>query len=436
MAALNVDSANNLDDSQRIVWVTECYVRVDYDGDGIAELRRVIRAGHEILLNEEVKYLPWAVLCPVPMPHKVIGLSLADQTLDLQRVSTVIWRQTLDNLYKTNNPRPIIGEGAERADGSTQDSIGDPAPGAAVLVKDGNQFTYGSVPFFAKESFGMLEYVEGQQEARTGIGRSGQGLDSDSLRKSGQMTATEISMINSGRNARAEMIGRIFAETGVKDLFKLILQLLVEYQPKERMVRLRNKWVEVDPSGWPVDMDVEVSVGLGMGDKMEQMAVASAMLEDYAQLIQSPFADLVSKDNVYNALKRKYNAGGIKDIDNFLVEPNKDGQAQEQPEQPDPEAIKAQAEMAMQQAKMQGEQELAQMRLQMQAAEAEQKQQLAREQAEFDAGLARDKAQFEADLALQKIQLEQQLAERRMAMSEREGEHKMSRNRPGGDLDK
>lgn len=417
-------------ESQELVDIRDEYVRIDYDGDGIAELRRIIRAGDTVLMNEEVEHLPFAILCPVPMPHKVIGLSLADQVVDLQRISTVIWRQTLDNLYKTNNPRPVVGEGAERADGSTPDSIGDNAPGAAVLVKDPSQMRYDSVPFFARESFGMLEYVEGQQEARTGIGRAGQGLDPDAIRKSGQMTATEVSIMNQGRNARAEMIARIFAETGVKDLFKLILQLLVEYQPRERMVKLRNKWVEVDPSGWPTDMDVEISVGLGMGDKTEQMAVAGTMLEDFAMLAQSQYSGLIDANKVYAALKHKYNAAGIKNIDDYLIEPQ-EGQQQEQ--QPDPEAMKAQADMQMQQAKMQGEQQLAQMRLEMQREEAAQQQQLAREKAEFEAQLARDKAQFEAELAEQKLVMEQQFAERRMQMSERQA---MSQNRPGGDLDK
>lgn len=408
--------------SRELVAIRDEYVRVDYDGDGIAELRRVIRCGETILFNEEVDALPFAVLCPVPMPHKVYGLSLADQVVDLQKISTAILRQTLDNLYKTNNPRPVIGEGAERQDGSTQDSIADAAPGAEILVRDTNAFRFDSVPFFARESFGMLEYVESQQEARTGIARSGQGMDPNALKST--MTATEVSMINQGRNARAEMIARIFAETGVKDLFKIILRLLVEYQPKARMVKLRNKWVDIDPSGWPVDMDVEISVGLGMGDKMEQLATADSLLRDYAELMQSPFAAMVTPANVFNALKRKYNAAGIKNVDDFITEPGEGSMAQ-QPEGPSPEEIKAQAEMQVQLAKMEGERQLAELRIQLQAQEAEAKQQLEREKAEFEARLAREKAQFEADLALAKMRSERQLKS-----------EALSQNRPGGDLDK
>ena len=412
--------------SQELIDIRDEYVRIDYDGDGIAELRRVVRSNDVILLNEEIDYLPFAVLCPVPMPHKVIGLGLADQVMDLQRIATVIWRQTLDNLYKTNNPRPIVGEGAERQDGSTADSLEDNAPGAAILVRDAGQFNLAaSVPFFARESFGMLEYVEGQQEARTGIGRSGQGLDPNALK--GDMTATEASIINQGRNARAEMIARIFAETGVTDLFKLLLRLVTKHQQQERVVRLRNKWVPVDPRGWP-EMDVHINVGLGMGDKTERMAAANAILQDYALLVQSPFADMVSRENVFNALRMKLNAADVKNVEDYFTPPPEGGEP-EGPEKPSPEELAAQAEMQVQMAKLQGEQQIAAMRLEMQREEAMAKQQLERERAEFEAQLAREKAQFEADLAIEKMQLEQRLKQQ-MA------EATVSQNRAGGDLDK
>ena len=411
-------------ESQELIDVRDEYVRIDYDGDGIAELRRVIRSGDTILLNEEIDALPFAVLCPVPMPHKVIGLSLADQVVDLQRISTAIWRQTLDNLYKTNNPRPMVGEGAERADGSTPDSVGDAAPGAEVLLRDINQFRYESVPFFAKESFGMLEYVEDQQEARTGIGRSGQALDPNALK--GGMTATEASIINQGRTARAEMIARIFAETGVRDLFSIMLKLVSRYQPKERIIRLRNKWVEIDPRGWP-EMDVEISVGLGMGDKMERMAAAQAILQDYAELAQSPFASLIDVRKVYNALRMKLIAADIKNVDDFLNEPE---EGEQQQEQPDPAAMEAKARAALDQQKLQGEQQLAQMRLELKRQEAEADKQLAREKAEFEAQLAREKAEFEAELAMLKMEREQDLARYKAENTD------LPQNRPGGDLSK
>lgn len=410
--------------------VKEEYVRVDYDGDGVAELRRVVRVNDVILLNETVEDNPFATICPVPMPHKVYGQSLADQTMDLQRISTVLWRQTLDNLYKTNNPRPVVGESAILSDGETQDSLGDNAPGAAILVNDINAFRFDSVPFFAEKSFPMLEYVQQQQEERTGIGRSGQGLDTNALRKSGQMTATEMAMIQSGRNARAEMIARIFAETGVKRLFKGILRLVVRHQPRERIIRLRNKWVPVDPRGWDVDMDLEIGVGLGVGEKTEQIAQADAVLGTMAELAQSPYASLVSAENVHAAVKRKYHAAGIKNVDEYLSDPTQQGL---QKGKPDPEMAKVEAEAQMQAAKLQGEQQMSAMKLETMREEMLLKQQLAREEAEFEAQLAREKAALEIDLARERMAMEAELARER-AQLDASAKVEMSKNRSGGDL--
>ena len=424
-----VDSPHKSNDR---IGLRDEYVRIDYDGDGVAELRRIVRVGDTILLNEEAEDNPFATLCPIPMPHKVYGHSLADRVTQEQKIGTAIWRQTLDNVYKTNNPRPIVGDDAICADGETHESLADNAPGAAIRVKRIEQFQFGAVPFTADKSFPMLELLDKKVEENSGISRAGQGLDTNALRKSGQMTATEMAMISQGKNARAEMMARIFAETGVSRLFKLILKLVTKHQPRERIIRLRNQWVPVDPRGWP-EMDVSISVGLGIGDKAEQIGQANAVIETMEKLAVSPFASLIDQEKVYNAVKRLFTAAGIKNTDEFLVEPQ---EGMEQPEQPDPETLKAQAEMQMQQAKMQGEQQLAAMKLEQQREEAALQMQLQRDKAAAEMELAQQKAEFEAQLALRKLEMEEQLAERRQQMSERAAETKLSENRPGGDLSK
>lgn len=398
------------------------YVRIDYNGDGVAEMRRIMRVNDVVLSNEEVDSNPFAGLCPIPAPHKVYGQSLADRAIQGQRIGTVLMRQTLDNLYKSNNPRPVVGEGAERLDGSTADGIEDNAPGAAIPVKDVTQFRFDAVPFTAAHSFPMLEFAEKQTEENTGIQRAGQGLDTNALRKSGQMTATEMSLISQGKNSRTKMIARIFAETGVSRLFKLILGLVSKHQPKERIIRLRNEWVPIDPRGWP-EMDVTISVGLGIGDKQEQVGQAMTVLEVMERVAGSPYASLFDQEKVYNAIKRLFTASGIKNTDDFINEPQEG--SDEQAQQPSPEMMKVQAEAQMQAAKLQGEQQLAEARLQMQREEALLKQQLAREE-----------AQFEADLAVEKMNREFELAQRKMAMDAKLKADSMSQNRPGGDLSK
>jgi len=174
--------------------------------------------------------------------------------------------------------------------------------------------------------------------------------------------------------------------------------------------------VPIDPRGWP-EMDVHISVGLGIGDKMERMAAANSIIQDYQLILQSPFASMVGPEQVYNALKMKYNAADIKNVDDFLIEPNEENMAaQQEEEQPDPAVMQAQAEIERKMQAQQFEQQL-----KAQAQEFEQAIQTAR--AEFEAGLAIDKANYEIELAAYKARLQ---AANDMTISQ---------NRPGGRLD-
>ena len=431
------------DKSQDLINLLDEYIHVDYDGDGVAELRRVLRVNDVILMNEPVDERPFALLCPVPMSHKVYGLSLADQTTDLQRIASVVWRQTLDNLYLSNNPRPVVQQMAERSDGTTLEDLQDDSPGA--LIRTGNApLDFMEVPFSADKSFPMLSFIGEQVEARTGIRRGGNGLDRNSLNENREMTALQAAQIEARENERVEMIARIFAETGVTDLFRGLLNLVSKYQPKERVIRLRNKWVEIDPRGWP-DMDVRINVGLGVGNKMDQIAQADAVLETMAQIQETPYAYLIDADKVYNALKRKFQAAGIKNVDDFLVDPT---QSQPPPPQPDPEMAKVQIEgqkaaashqLATQKAgaDLQQSQAESAAKLQMMREEAALKLQLEREKAAAQIQLDRERMQAEMQLAQQQQDMEAQLAERN---AQRQHDLAMktaiSKNRPGGDLDK
>lgn len=436
------------DESRQLVQVNDEYVLIDYDGDGISELRHVIRSGNIILLNEEVEFAPFAKLCPVPMPHKVYGLSLADLVMNEQRIATNLWRQTMDNIYLANNPRPVVLEAAERMDGSTIDDLMTPAPGALIRAGSVGIDTF-SVPFVGDKSFPMLEYVAGQAESRSGIAKHGQGMDPDAIDKAGQITATQAAIMQDGRNSRAEMIARIFAETGIKQLFKLMLKLLVMHQPRARMIRLRNKWVEMDPRHWNAEMDVSISVGLGTGNRAEQMAMAEGVLGLMERLAQTPFSSLIDKEKVYNGVKKFLNGAGIKNVDDFVNEPERDpeGNLIPEPPQPDPEQMKVEAEMQMQAAKMQGEQQIQAAKIEAQREQAALQEQLARDKAAAEMELAQAKAAAEMQLAEQKFAFEMQMAERQLEFDERraerdasrkdyETESKISQNREGGDLDK
>lgn len=438
------------DKSRDIMALCHEFVRVDYDGDGVSELRSVMRVDDTILSNELADDIDFAVLCPVPMPHKVYGLALADQAIQSQKIATAILRQTLDNLYKSNNPRPIVGDRALSDDHGTMDALGDNTPGAVIPVGDTGQIDFLEVPFNAANSFPMLEYVLTQAEERTGIQRKGNGFDKNALKKNSVDTATEASIDEGRRNERAEMIARIFAETGVKRLFKLLLKKLVKYQPAERVVRLRNKWVPMDPRGWDAEMDVTIAVGLGVGNKADQMMQAQGVLDIMERLGQTPYAHLIDDEKVHAAIKRFFTATGIKNVDDFLNDPREDvdpqtGERVEREPPPDPETLKVQAEMQRDAAKLEMEREKAAIDMETRREEAALKLQLAREEAAAKLELERAKAAAEAQLAREQMAMEMELKREQMRLQAEVARETakmkadsatISDKRPGGDLDK
>ena len=407
------------DRSRDAIAVLDEYVRCDYDGDGVSELRRVIRVGDTILFNEALDEsdgsgVPFALLCPCPMPHKVYGRALADLAVEGQKVSTAVLRQTLDNLYKTNNPRPVVPDTALNE--STMDDLGDSSPGAAIRVKAPAQLDWAIVPFSADKSFSMLEYIQQQTEERTGIQRKGNGLNPETLKKNSPDTATQAAIDENSRNERAEMIARIFAETGVKRLFRLVLALLRRHQPRARVIRLRNQWVPMDPSAWSAEMDVGISVGLGVGNKAEQIMQAEEVLQTMAQLQQSPYAWLVDAKKVHAALKRKLVATGIRNVDDFLVDPAMAAPPAPQPAQPDPQfQLKA--------AELQARQQENALKLQLMREEAAAKLQLEREKAAAEIALARERMAAEISLERERLRVGA-------------GGGDLEETRPGGELDK
>jgi hypothetical protein len=320
-----------LNELMRKVWITEAYIKVDFDGDGFAEWRKVVtasesgEAGSIILSNEEVDNHPFCTLTPIPEPHKFFGQSLFDQTKDIQEVKTAVLRGALDSIYLANAPRYGAVEGQVNFD-----DLLDARPGGIVRLKN----PAGLVPMptvgVAPQAFQVIEYMDSVRESRTGITRYNQGLNADSLNK----TATGIQIINNAGVQRQEMIARVFAETGVKDLFRKIFKLTCQYEDKPRVVRLRGRWVNINPRDWKDHMDVVTTVGIGMGDKQQQAQIAMQMLnlsKEIFQLQGGPNGPLLDLKNVYNMLTKLVEAVGWKNVEPYFTDP-----ATAQPQPPPP----------------------------------------------------------------------------------------------------
>ena len=337
------DQNNSLDFSMQTVEVYECYIRIDEDEDGIAELRRIVYVGSEILEDEECDYIPFHSLCPIPIPHKFFGQSLADRTMDIQLQKSTITRQSLDNLYLTNNSRVGAVDGQVN-----MDDLLNATPGGVIRMKNPNAL----VPLTVQSTFGqampMLEYLDAVQAKRTGVSDAQAGLDPDVL---SNVTATAVAAMMKSNSGKLELIARIFAETGMKSLFKGLLHLLGKYQDKPKVVRMRGKYVTFDPRTWANEYDITINVGLGSGDREQKLAMLQMILAKQEQIIQQYGASnpLVSIGQYRNTLAKFIESAGFKDANEFMNEITPEQNAAlSQPQPPSPDAQAQVAEMLAQ----------------------------------------------------------------------------------------
>jgi hypothetical protein len=236
----------------------ELYVKVDFDGDGIAERRQVCLLNRtKITHNEIVDHIPLSWWSPKVMPHEPIGMSVADDLMDLQFARSTFLRGAADNVYLTNAPRTYANTDM---DVNIEDLL-TVRPGGVVRGKGPANLAIQPlvVPFVAGETFQMTEMLAQEGEQRSGISRYAQGVDPNSINK----TATHASIVNQATQMRTELYARNFAEYAFKPMFKGIQYLLAQHQTDALITRLRGHAVPVDPSVWKTEFDMTCNVGLG-----------------------------------------------------------------------------------------------------------------------------------------------------------------------------
>jgi GrpB-like predicted nucleotidyltransferase (UPF0157 family) len=406
------------DPAMQEIEVFECYIKTDIDGKGIATLVQVFYASNEILedakgkeMVEEVDYVPFHSICPIPIPHKFFGNSLADRTVDLQLIKTTITRQMLDNLYLTNNARVVAVEGQVNLDDLLTSTAG-----GVIRAKSPNAVQQLVVQNVASQAFPMLQYLDTIQSKRTGVSDASQGLDPSVLQN---VTAAAVASMQQAGAGKIELMARIFAETGVKSLFKGILHLLCKYQDKARLVRMRGEFVEFDPRTWANQYDVAINVGLGAGNRQEQMAMLSMVLAKQEQLIgqYGPANPYVSPAQYRGTLGRMIEIAGFKDSAEFYkaITPEQDQALSNPPPQEQQMPPEVQALMARTQAEIQANQAKAQADLQMQQQQMQIDMQMAQQKAGLEMQLMREKE-------MAKLQLEREKQQAYFALKQQEFE--------------
>ena len=341
------DFNEEADDSMREVEVFECYIRMDYDLDGVAELRKITISGNEVLENEECDFIPFAVISPLPMPHKHIGLSYADLVMPLQDVKTVLMQQMLTNLYLTNSPEREVVNGQVNID-----DLLTSKSGSIKRVKQPGMIRDLTVPFTAGQSMPMLDIVDGMIESR--VGRT-QPLDPNVL---AQSTAGAFAMGTEQDNQLSEKLARIFAETGFRDMFRMIHELVIKHYDQESTVKLRGKYVQINPTEWKKRYNMSIVVGLGTGNKDREINQLMQVISDQKEHLLNG-SPLVTIENAYNAYNDLVEASDLRGVDKYYTDPSSPEAQQaaaeraQQPPPEDPNMIMIQANKAIEDQKAQ-----------------------------------------------------------------------------------
>jgi hypothetical protein len=403
-----VDDRGGLGD-HRIVEVIEHYI------DGEDGRYRLLTDGSALTLLEEDEHptVPFSAITPYIVPHQFIGESVADRLIEIQKINTVLTRMTLDSGYFALNQRMYVN--MDKANDWTIADLLRNEPNVPVRGKGDNAIvplTSGGLSF---DTLSAIEHFSVAGEKRTGIVRNSQGLNPDTLHD----TARGAMALMSESQKRVRLIASILAHTGIKDVFLLLHRLLRQNATQAETVRLRGKWIDIDPSSWANRQDMTIEVGVGSAGKDAEMARLQAGMATMQEIIgmqggvEGP---LVKLDNIYAYLKRYFEKGlDFKSAEPFLTDPSVQSEEPRAPPPPDPAVLEAQA------------------KLQMAQQEAMAKQELAQQQAQADVQLAQVKAQAEIEtaraIAQEKAALARAEAEERALLKRQENAEAMQMRR-------
>jgi hypothetical protein len=327
----NLYRLDETDPAMRKVKTRMVWIRYDFDGDGISEMQYCIVVGDTVLFRQECSRIPVASLSPIPVPHRHIGISIADIVADIGDTKTEILRQGINNLKLSNNPRTFLSQKVNLDDalvsraGGIVRVNGVPAQEAMVMQH----------PFVFPQAMQGLEYMDQIRENRSGTNRYFTGIDQNALNK----TATGIKTLTNSASQRVEQIARVFS-CGVENLFSIVHELISKHATKKEIVRLRGTWVQVDPTQWKKRTDFRINVGTSAGNSDIALGHLRMILEAQKEALAIGVA---TPENVYNALSESTKIAGFANPNKFWTDPSK---AEPKPPPPSAELDKQKAELA------------------------------------------------------------------------------------------
>ena len=307
---------NQQDKAREEVTIYECYTKIDFNNDGILEDMIITIAG-DVILRAEPNYMgrhPFFSISPTKDPHRIwVKRSYAELIGELQDMKVALTRQIVQNIALTNDPKMILAEDSI--------NISDYIEGRKVIRKKpgssmGDVAMAMPVNQLSPQTFQFLEYLEGQKENRTGITRYNQGLDANSLNK----TATGISAILGQSAQRLELVARMFAETGISELFRFMVSLNQKFVDQETVIRLTNKQLRISPDDLNGNFDLVVNAGISISTKESTIMTLQTMLTALMQT-QAAGIPIVTPQNIYNLFKKWIESAGFKNYNDYVTDP-------------------------------------------------------------------------------------------------------------------
>ena len=291
----------------------DVYMLVDVDGDGIAERRHIIKVGAEILVNEPQEHIPYAIISSMLMPNSIVGNPRSDLVIEHQKVATVLKRELLNNLYAVNHPRTIYNDNVDidqlldiRLNGVIH-TDGIPQQDIMPLV----------TPYIGDKALQVVAFMDGQKQLSTGDVMGNQALQADNLHKE---TATRSQIMETAASARIELVARVVAETGYRDLWEGLAWFAAHYQDDELEQRILGRQMIQDPKGWKYDHHVVALVGTGAGDDEKAMQNLSAIYQ-VQNALQQAGSPLVDIKKVHNTLANMLRVMGKDSIADYFNDP-------------------------------------------------------------------------------------------------------------------
>lgn len=320
-------------DEDRLVKIIKAFVRVYDEEYKCMKLIRVLQCGHTVLDSEEVNRSSFISLSPIMMPHKFTGISVADLVRDVQEINSALWRQMLDNLTLANSGRYAAVEGQVNLKDLLDNKIG-----GVVRMKAQGAVQQLPTPNLSPFTVQALDRLQDKKETRVGVGKMTAGLDPNAL--TSHTGAQQLNQVMSAAQQKIQLIARIFAETGVKELFRALYEEIRTHQTKADIVKLRGNFVEVRPFDFIDRQDMMVTVGIGNGNKDQQALLLQQIGQVVQQVGNSPAGYLIKPDNIYNLTAEFIKNSGYKNVDKFITNP---ANVPAPESKPDPQMIAAEA---------------------------------------------------------------------------------------------